>query len=223
MSRKRDSGELGNEGRERQRMLPSFEQLNRELGLSAGQLSPQRRDSGPSNFSHPRHGITPFKNPSSQSAIALETAITASDAVALEPPQELSSDARLDKGSEVDEELKVATQVNSTGPPLGGSKYCHVCARKGARIELVWCKTSLLGPGKPKCKKAFCRKCLEDYAAAMAFQFDVDKDKVRYADYAAARNDPKWICLHCRNMCPANARCVRYSVRSATNHALHVS
>mmetsp|Transcript_7196 Transcript_7196/g.19283 ORF Transcript_7196/g.19283 Transcript_7196/m.19283 type:complete len:412 (+) Transcript_7196:68-1303(+) len=100
------------------------------------------------------------------------------------------------------------------------SKYCHVCARKGERIELVWCKAYRHPDMRRQapCRKAFCKKCLDDVAAAAvaAAEHELtgrdDKTKIRLQDHADAVKCADWLCLHCQRACPPNARCKGYLV-----------
>eukprot|EP00182_Erythrolobus_australicus_P001422 CAMPEP_0185832038 /NCGR_PEP_ID=MMETSP1353-20130828/1851_1 /TAXON_ID=1077150 /ORGANISM="Erythrolobus australicus, Strain CCMP3124" /LENGTH=190 /DNA_ID=CAMNT_0028530171 /DNA_START=50 /DNA_END=619 /DNA_ORIENTATION=+ len=99
-----------------------------------------------------------------------------------------------ESGSEMRDRSSAPKQPALVGEskPSNGSKFCHICARKGARIELVWCKASLLDPEQSKCKKAYCRKCLDDYAALVAAQVESNNTELRSVDHSVAQNDSKW-------------------------------
>eukprot|EP00183_Erythrolobus_madagascarensis_P005732 CAMPEP_0185846538 /NCGR_PEP_ID=MMETSP1354-20130828/2133_1 /TAXON_ID=708628 /ORGANISM="Erythrolobus madagascarensis, Strain CCMP3276" /LENGTH=259 /DNA_ID=CAMNT_0028546677 /DNA_START=149 /DNA_END=928 /DNA_ORIENTATION=+ len=107
------------------------------------------------------------------------------------------------------------SKTNSKSNDLKNSKYCHVCARKGAHIQLVRCTSyrQSTGSRRPKCRKAFCKKCLDNAAEAEAAQ-DA-KEQIGISGYAAAASDPDWRCLHCTKRCPQNARCKKYTVAAA--------
>mmetsp|Transcript_8105 Transcript_8105/g.21441 ORF Transcript_8105/g.21441 Transcript_8105/m.21441 type:complete len:299 (-) Transcript_8105:84-980(-) len=72
------------------------------------------------------------------------------------------------------------------------STYCHVCSRKGPRVQFAYCNNLL---ANQNCTKVVCDRCLSDQN--MSF------------DEAAL--DITWICLHCQNSCPDYSRCKLYT------------
>jgi len=92
------------------------------------------------------------------------------------------------------------------------SKYCHICARKGECIKLVHCTVFLprLGRDRRKCRKSFCKRCLDSWATAeKVASAPPSPGKARPTGHAAAESDPAWKCLHCRGLCPSNSRCLK--------------
>lgn len=82
---------------------------------------------------------------------------------------------------------KVSTP-NSRNVP---SHYCHICGRN-SRIEFGHCANIKLG----LCRKVVCEKCLILHEPE-SLQRALDPDS-------------GWLCIHCRQMCPENARCKQY-------------
>mmetsp|Transcript_7078 Transcript_7078/g.15115 ORF Transcript_7078/g.15115 Transcript_7078/m.15115 type:complete len:225 (+) Transcript_7078:129-803(+) len=74
---------------------------------------------------------------------------------------------------------------------LPRSNYCHVCARTGTASQFRGCKEY---NSAIKCRKVYCDRC-------------VVKSGVRLELMDASQ----WLCFHCRNSCPVNARCQIYS------------
>lgn len=72
------------------------------------------------------------------------------------------------------------------------SKYCHVCGRSGDTVPLASCSNVHRG----LCRKVVCEKCLLIYRCDKA--------------HIAFRAKSGWVCMHCRGMCPARARCKQY-------------
>ncbi|KAA8496196.1 hypothetical protein FVE85_2351 [Porphyridium purpureum] len=71
------------------------------------------------------------------------------------------------------------------------SLYCHICARDSRRTASLVCGNFEEGT----CRKITCKLCFE--------KLGMDIEHLR-------QQNPKWICTHCTNMCPVNARCHIY-------------
>jgi len=74
--------------------------------------------------------------------------------------------------------------------PATSSKYCHVCGRSGARIDLTVCAKFKC---TRSCRKAFCGKCRS------SFKLDSLPDSDKH-------------CAHCAKRCPPKARCHSYKI-----------
>lgn len=75
------------------------------------------------------------------------------------------------------------------------SKFCHICLRRGERIELLAC-TGL------RCRKVTCEKCFIDFGW----------------DYNYAKTLSDWTCCHCRGVCPERAQCFIYRRTNDRRH-----
>lgn len=69
--------------------------------------------------------------------------------------------------------------------------YCHICARDSRRTTSLVCGNFEIGT----CRKITCKLCFE--------KLYLDIEQLRQLE-------PKWICTHCMNACPVNARCHIY-------------
>jgi len=71
------------------------------------------------------------------------------------------------------------------------STYCHICARDARRTPAVVCSNF----GQGTCRKVICKLCFEK----LLWDFD-----------AALVENSGWVCSHCSDSCPTNARCHIY-------------
>mmetsp|Transcript_26210 Transcript_26210/g.63702 ORF Transcript_26210/g.63702 Transcript_26210/m.63702 type:complete len:217 (-) Transcript_26210:46-696(-) len=94
-----------------------------------------------------------------------------------------------------EKQRKVKVYANPTP-----ARSCHICAR---RRDLVSCSNLRLGT----CRKSFCPRCAQAYGVLY-----ITHQGISVPDPVSLRN---WICSHCRNACPANARCIVYYRSSA--------
>mmetsp|Transcript_12283 Transcript_12283/g.33148 ORF Transcript_12283/g.33148 Transcript_12283/m.33148 type:complete len:240 (+) Transcript_12283:612-1331(+) len=74
----------------------------------------------------------------------------------------------------------------------GHSRFCHVCSRKGPKVLMAVCVNYFIDG---RCRKVFCDRCLRE-------------NGVQYDDVVRALT---WVCFHCENRCPRNAKCKIYS------------
>lgn len=81
------------------------------------------------------------------------------------------------------------------GNMRGPSKFCHICLRRGERIEQLAC-TGV------RCRKVTCEKCFIDFGW----------------DYTYAKAISDWTCCHCRGVCPERAQCFIYRRTNDRRH-----
>uniref|UniRef100_A0A7S0XKD3 Zinc-finger domain-containing protein n=1 Tax=Erythrolobus madagascarensis TaxID=708628 RepID=A0A7S0XKD3_9RHOD len=72
------------------------------------------------------------------------------------------------------------------------SRFCHVCSRKGRKVQFAVCANFFVDG---RCRKVICDRCLE----------------VNGSRYAETVTNLTWTCFHCNNRCPPNARCKIYT------------
>lgn len=70
------------------------------------------------------------------------------------------------------------------------SQYCHICARHSRAAKMLSCHNVQLN----YCQKSVCLKCIYQYSLF--------------------HNAGPWICPHCKNQCPARARCHTYHLQT---------
>mmetsp|Transcript_14344 Transcript_14344/g.30911 ORF Transcript_14344/g.30911 Transcript_14344/m.30911 type:complete len:366 (+) Transcript_14344:215-1312(+) len=72
------------------------------------------------------------------------------------------------------------------------SRFCHVCSRKGRKVQFAVCANFFVDG---RCRKVICDRCLE----------------VNGSRYTETVTNLTWTCFHCNNRCPPNARCKIYT------------